>query len=195
MNPAHKQSPPSLIGWPYNYATNNNIDSVNLIFRPVRQSLRVKTEWQNGKDPTLRSFTFIPGQFHSNWHEAKPGFPSATQETQHSTRRCQLILCYSESSSSFHMIGVNPIMYLKGIMSFLKSLWYCVCGICLFFPQHNFVQQYVGKTVFVCGVLFCFGFFVVFFLAPRKLLWSYSTVSAKYRSLGRPHYCTGEQTI
>lgn len=53
-----------------------------------------------------------------------------------------------------HMLGVDPATYLKGIMCFLKSLWCCVCGICLFFPQHNFVQQYVDKTALIYFLYF-----------------------------------------
>lgn len=52
------------------------------------------------------------------------------------------------------MLGVDPATYLKGIMCFLKSLWCCVCGICLFFPQHNFVQQYVDKTALIYFLYF-----------------------------------------
>lgn len=59
-----------------------------------------------------------------------------------------------------HMLGLDPATYLKGIMCFLKSLWYCVCDICLFFPQHNFVQQYVDKTALT--------YFFVLFAAPKS---------------------------
>lgn len=59
-----------------------------------------------------------------------------------------------------HMLGLDPATYLKGIMCFLKSVWYCVCDICLFFPQHNFVQQYVDKTALI--------YFFVLFAAPKS---------------------------
>lgn len=49
---------------------------------------------------------------------------------------------------------------------FRKSLWYCVCGICLFFPQHNFVQQYVDALIYKTALIY----FFVLFATPKSCI-------------------------
>lgn len=113
----------------------------------------------HGKDLTPGSFIQLSASYQDRFTATGmlrcQVFSQLHRQRSYSTRRCQLILHLVRLIPTLpYILGVDPATYLKGIMCFLKSLWYCVCGICLFFPQHNFVQQYVDKTALIYFLYF-----------------------------------------